>query len=191
MTMWRHVSDATIVDVVEGSADGRILSHVAGCERCRLRVDEAREAWGWAERAAAPEPVPAYWDVFRRRVSVALAEPPTARSRRPWWTAAAVAGAAMIALLAVVPGGVPVAIGPVASPPVRALPAWSALPPADEDPGLPFLEQVAPAAAAAAPLLECSELAECVATLSDDESRALVDVLRHELGPELRPGTTL
>jgi hypothetical protein len=63
------------------------------------------------------------------------------------------------------------------------LPAWSALPPADEDPGLPVLEQVAPAVADAAASAECGDLAECVVGLSDEESRALADALREKIGP--------
>jgi hypothetical protein len=185
MTMWTHVSDATVIDVIEGTAAAAARAHVAGCESCRARVQETREAWGWSERAVVPEPAPSYWDVFRRGVALAVAAP-APRTLGPFWTAAAAAaGAAVIALVTIVPVRVPVAS--VAPAPVRALPAWSALPPADEDPGLPVLEHAVPLAAASVPSVECSDLADCVAGLTDDESRALTDVLR----VELRPGTTL
>jgi len=187
MTMWRHLSDAAVVDVIEGSGEARVRAHAAGCERCRVRVEDAREAWGWTAHGVVPEPVPSYWDVFRRRVARALVDAPAAPSRRPLWAAAAAAGAAVIALLSVVPLQGPVASVPAAAPAAPVLPAWSALPPADEDPGLPVLEHMVPLAAAATPAVECSEITECVAGLSDDESRALVDVLRQEL----RPGITL
>jgi hypothetical protein len=190
MTMWTHLSDATVIDVIEGTAEARARSHAAGCERCRVRVQEAREAWGWIEHAAVPEPVPSYWDVSRRRVGLAL-EAPAPQARRPFWAAAAAAGAAVIALVTLVPARVPVASPAVAPASGRALPAWSALPPADEDPGLPVLEEAAPLAAAAVPGVECSDLSECVVGLTDDESRALADVLRQELRPELHAGTTL
>ncbi|HEV7499253.1 MAG TPA: hypothetical protein VGQ33_04575 [Vicinamibacteria bacterium] len=184
--MWRHLSDAAVVDVIEGSAEARARAHVAGCEPCRVRVEDARQAWGWAAQAVVPEPVPSYWDVFRRRVARALVDAPAAPSRRPLWAAAA-ASVAVIALLMVVPLRGPVASVPAAAPAAPVLPAWSALPPADEDPGLPVLEHVVPLAAAATPAVECSDISECMAGLSDDESRALVDVLRQEL----RPGITL
>jgi len=73
---------------------------------------------------------------------------------------------------------------PVPSPPmpIVALPAWSALPPADEDPALPILEQVAPTVAAATPTAICSDVSECVVGLTDDESRELADALRAQLG---------
>jgi hypothetical protein len=101
--MWTHVSDAALMDVVEGAAGERAEKHVAQCAGCRARVDEARAALGFAAAAAVPEPIPAYWDVMRRRVAHALGEAPAARSRRPLWAAAAVAGAAVIAFLTVGP----------------------------------------------------------------------------------------
>jgi hypothetical protein len=176
--MWTHVSDAALMDVLEGVAADRVRDHVAACERCRARVADARTALDWTAQATLPEPVPSYWDVFRRRVAQALVEVPAARSRRPLWAAAALAGAAMVAVLMVGP-----APGPVSPPvtPAVALPAWSALPPADEDPSLPILEQVAPTVAATTPAALCSDVSECVVGLTDDESRDLVDALRAQL----------
>jgi hypothetical protein len=66
--------------------------------------------------------------------------------------------------------------------PMSALPAWSALPPTDEDPALPILEQVvAPVVAAATPAVECSDVSECVVGLTDEESQDLADALRAQL----------
>jgi hypothetical protein len=181
--MWTHVSDAALMDVLEGAAGDRVRDHVAACERCRTRVADARTALDWTALAAVPEPIPSYWDVFRRRVAQALVEAPAARSRRPLWAAAALAGAAMIAVLMIGPGPAP---APVPSPAtaVVSLPAWSALPPADEDPALPILEQVAPTVAAAMPAADCSDVSECVVGLTDDESRELADALRAQLARE-------
>ena len=176
--MWTHVSDAALMDVVEGAAGERAAQHVAQCAQCRARVDEARAALGFAAAAAVPEPIPSYWDVQRRRVARALVEAPAARSRRPLWAAAAVAGAAVIAVLTVGPTKVPV---PVRATPSAALPAWSPLPAADEDPALPILEVVAPTVATAMPAALCSDVSECVAGLTDDESRELADALRAQL----------
>jgi hypothetical protein len=141
--MWTHVSDAALMDVVEGAGGDRAQRHVAECARCRARVDEARTALGWTAAATVPEPIPAYWGVMRRRVALALVEAP-ARSRRPLWAAAAVAGAALIAFLTVGPAPDPV---PARATDVAALPAWSPLPEADDDPALPILELVAPTVA--------------------------------------------
>jgi hypothetical protein len=178
MTMWTHASDAALMDVLEGSAGDRVLSHVAGCERCRARVDEARSALGWTAQAAVPEPIGSFWDVFRRQVARRVVEPTARPSRRPIWAAAALASAALIALVTLVPERASV---PPPSATVAALPAWSALPSEEDDPGLPVLEQIAPTATAAAPAVECADLAACVAGLTDEESDDLADALRQEL----------
>jgi hypothetical protein len=176
--MWTHVSDAALMDAVEGAAGDRVQRHVAACARCRARVEEARTALAWTAPATVPDPIPCYWDVFRRRVARALVEVPATRSRRPLWAAATVAGAAIAAVLIVGPPPAPVA--PAASG-LSTLPAWSPLPPADEDPALPILELVAPAVAAATPAAECSDVSECVVGLTDEESGALADALRAQL----------
>ena len=176
--MWTHVSDAALMDVLEGAAGDRVRAHVAACEQCRARVDDARTALGWTAQATVPEPIPSYWDVFRRRVAHALVDVPATRSRRPLWAAAAVAGAAMIAVLTVGPTHAPV---PPHATPAAPLPAWSALPPADEDPALPILERIAPTVVAATPAAECADVSECVAGLTDEESRDLADALRDQL----------
>jgi hypothetical protein len=176
--MWTHVSDAALMDVVEGMAGERAEQHVARCEACRARVDEARAALGLAAAAAVPDPIPSYWDAQRRRVARALVEAPPARSLRPLWAAAAVAGAAVIAVLTVGPTKAP---DPVRATPSAALPAWSPLPADDDDPALPILELVAPTVAAAMPSAVCADLSECVVGLTDDESQELADALRAQL----------
>jgi hypothetical protein len=177
--MWTHLSDAALMDAVEGAAGERVQRHVAACARCRARVEEARSVLAWTTAAAVPEPIPSYWDVFRRRVAHALVEVPATRSRRPLWAAATVAGAVVIAaVLTVRPAPGPVRPHANVLP---TLPAWSPLPPADEDPSLPILELVAPAVAAATPAAECSDVSECVVGLTDEESGALADALRAQL----------
>jgi hypothetical protein len=178
MTMWTHASDAALMDVLDGTAGDRVLSHVSGCTRCRARVEEARGALVWAEQVAVPEPIPSYWDVFRRQVARRIAETPAAPSRRPLWAAAAVAGAVLAAVLTVVPRQAPRPAESIAGP---ALPAWSPLPPADEDPGLVLLEQAAPGMAGSTAGAECAGVAECVAGLTDEESGELADALRQQL----------
>jgi hypothetical protein len=178
--MWTHVSDAALMDVIEGSAGDREAAHVQGCARCRARVEEARAGLALAAPGEVPEPMPAFWEVLRRRVAVRIEEAPAVRSRRPLWAAATLAGAAVIAALSIVPTPAP---SPSPAAPVAALPAWSPLPPADEDPGLPLLEHaVTPVMAVATPDVGCADVAECVAGLTDEESGALADALRQQLG---------
>ena len=176
--MWTHLSDAVLMDVVEGAGGERAERHVAACASCRTRVDEARTALGWTAAATVPEPIPSYWGVMRRRVAQALVEAPATRSRRPLWAAAA-AAAGLIAVVVLGPGK---AHAPAPVTPVASLPAWSPLPPADEDPALPILELVvAPTVAAATPAAFCSDVSECVVGLSDEESGELADALRAQL----------
>jgi hypothetical protein len=176
--MWTHVSDAALMDLVDGAAGERAERHVARCASCRARVEDARIALDWAAQAAVPEPIPSYWDVFRRRVAQALVEAPATRSRRPLWAAAALAGAAVVGAVMVGPARDPVRPRET---PMPALPAWSALPPTDEDAALPLLEEVAPIVAVATPAVECSDVSECVVGLTDEESRELAEALRAQL----------
>jgi hypothetical protein len=178
--MWTHVPDAALMDLVEGSASDRVRAHVAGCASCRARVEDARGGLSWAREASVPEPVPAYWDVQRAQVARAIAGAPAGVGHRRMWTVAALAGAAMLALVTVVPA--PHVGAPTARPTASAvLPAWSALPPADEDDSLDVLAGAAEVATAAAPVLECSDVAACVGSLSDEESRALAEALKQQL----------
>jgi hypothetical protein len=177
-TVWTHASDAALMDLLDGSAGDRVLAHVARCPRCRTRVEEARSALAWTAQATVPEPAASYWDIVRRQVAARIVDPPALRSRRPLWAAVALAGAAMAALLTLMPARVPTTPEPAT---VAALPAWSALPSEEDDPGLPVLEQVAPTLVAGAPAVECSDLAACVADLTDEESGRLADELRREL----------
>jgi hypothetical protein len=180
--MWTHVSEAALMDVLDGTAGDGVLSHVQGCARCRTRVDEARGGLRWTEQVTVPEPVPAYWDVFRRHVARRIAETPAAPSRRPLWAAAAAAGAVLAAVLTVGPGSAPRGADPIAARALPALPAWSPLPAAEDDLALPLLEEAAPTMAASSAALECGDVSECVGALSDEESSELADALRQQLG---------
>jgi len=183
--MWTHPGDAALMDVVEGTASDRVRGHVAGCAECRRRTDDVRDTLAWSARAAVPEPVPAYWDVLRRRIAVGVGDERPSRRVAPLWTAAALATAAATLVVVLPVTRAPRPVPSVA--PAAVLPAWSALPPADDDAGLAILEHAAPTAVAVTPSLECADVAECVASLSDDESEALADALR----AQLRPGQTL
>ena len=176
--MWTHASETALMDVLDGTAGDGVLAHVQSCARCRARVEEARGGLAWTEQVTVPEPVPSYWDMFRRHVARRIAETPAAPSRRPVWAAAGAAAAIVAAVLTVMPGPVvPTGDAVVA----RALPRWTPLPPAEEDPALLLLEEAVPAAAASAATLECIDVDECVTALTEEESRDLADALRQQL----------
>lgn len=180
--MASHVPEDRLLDVMEGTAAGD-RAHVDACPQCRARVAEAEAGLALAAGAEVPEPSPLYWESLRRQVSRRLDEE---RARRPLWRRIAVgpALAAAVVLLGIatflpMAGRQP---APAPSAPERTLPAWSALPPADEDEGLDVLRAVAPAVADAAPPAGCSGVAECVAALSDEESQVLAERLQREIG---------
>lgn len=177
--MSSHVPDDRLLDVMEGrgAAD---RDHVEACPRCRARLAEAQAGLGLASGAGMPEPLPLYWESLRRQVSRRLEEEAAGRPafwRRVWLGPALAAAAVLVGIVTFLPR----ATHQPTPAPERHLPAWSPLPPAEEDEGLDFLRAAAPAVADA-PAAACSGVADCVAALSDEESQALTERLREAIG---------
>jgi hypothetical protein len=170
-----HPTEAVLLDVLDGVAEGQARKHVAACAECAARVEEARQGLALASQADVPEPSPLYWEDFRsqvgRRISVER------RSRRmvlaPLAAAAVLAGA-----IAFLPRGdhAPSSVR------VATLPAWSALPPEDDDPGFGVLLALVGRTEELATTVDCRGTEDCLADLSDEESRAVADLLGRELG---------
>ncbi len=175
--MWTHLSDADVIDVMEGAGGGGARAHAAGCAGCRARLEEARSGLAAAGTTEVPEPSPLFWEALQRNVERTLAADPRPAPRHGW-VAAAMAAATVVVAIAVLPTRT--AIAPPGAP--APLAAWSALPPSSDDAGLEAVAQVAPAVAEATSPAECRDWAECVATLSDDESRELASALKDEMG---------
>jgi hypothetical protein len=171
--MARHVTDETLLDVLEGTADAESRRHVEACVACAERVEEARGGRALAREAEVPEPSPLYWDAFRRNVGRRIEKDSAGRSWRWAWLPVAAAAAAV--LLAVP------ALRPPFSP-TPVLPAWSALPPADQDAGLAVLEGLDIADADLSAVEGERDMIESLADLSDDEARAFQDALRTREG---------
>jgi hypothetical protein len=171
--MRRHLSDESLLRLAQGGeADGE-RAHVLACARCATRVEEAREGLTLARRADVPEPSPLYWEAMRRRIEQRIAEEP--RRSPAWaWLAPVLATAAAVAVVALTTGR---AHAPAALP-SPTLPAWSALPPAEDDASLEVLEGVAIADGDLGTLDEGRDLSAFLVGLSDEESRALADSLR-------------
>jgi hypothetical protein len=171
--MNRHLSDGSLVSVAEGGGTDLERAHGAACERCAERVGEARAALALARRADVPEPSPLYWEALRASVERRIAEEP----RRPprWaWLAPLAATAAVLTVVALTTGRPP-APGAVSGP---ALPAWSALPAAEDDASLEVLEGLAVAGGELGMLDEGRGVGAFLAGLSEEEYRALADSLR-------------
>ncbi|MCG6924547.1 MAG: hypothetical protein LJF30_04445 [Acidobacteria bacterium] len=170
--MSAHLSDQTMVDVLEGGGSPAQWAHVASCAACRSRLDEARAGGELVSRAEIPEPPGLYWEALRRSVSRRVAEEPVRRSRWGWVLPLAAASAAVVIIVLSFGGG------PGTPEPNVLLPAWSALPPVAEDDDLAVVRGLDEAELAAWD--EGRGLDVFVAGLSDAESEALVAALRVE-----------
>lgn len=173
--MARHVTDETLLDVLEGTADAESRRHAETCAACAERVEEARGGRVLAREAEVPEPSPLYWEAFRRNVERRIESDATGRSWRWAWLPVV---AAVAAVLLAVP-----ALRPAFAPaPAAVLPAWSALPPADQDTGLAVLEGLDIADADLSAVDGERDVVEALADLSDDEAREFQDALRKREG---------
>ena len=173
--MATHVPEPRLLEFLEGKG-GADRAHVESCALCGARLSEARAGLALARDADMPEPSPFYWESLRRQVNSRLdASSERVPLWRSWRLGSVLAAAAVIAAIAT--------FLPVAAPPPHAerpLPAWSALPPADDDPGLDVLKAMGPEVAEVAPAA-CAGMTECMVELSDEESQALAEHLRGEL----------
>jgi hypothetical protein len=170
--MMRHPSDERLLDIALGGG-GEEDVHVRACPTCAERTREVRAGLDLALEADVPEPSALYWEALRKNVGRRIAEDP--RRRLPWAWLVPLATAATALAVAVTVGHLP---RPTERPPAAVLPAWTALPPADEDPGLLVLEGVAESTGTDLTAWEEGRgLGAFLAGLSDSESRAVVDGL--------------
>jgi len=161
--------------VLDSVAEGQARKHVAACAECAARVEGARQGLALASQADVPEPSPLYWEDFRsqvgRRISVER------RSRR-MVLAPLAAAAALAGVIAFLPRGDHAA----SSVRMATLPAWSALPPEDDDAGFGVLSALGGWTEELATTVDCRGTEDCLADLSDEESRAVADLLGRQLG---------
>jgi hypothetical protein len=170
--MTRHLSDEKLMDVLEGTGTLAERAHAAECPQCDASLSEARAVLALAVEAEVPEPPGAYWEVLRRHVGRRIGEERRAVGRLGWLFPFAAATAIVAALYL---GDHREPARPVPAP----LPAWSALPPAEEDAGLAALSGVN---GDLAPWEESQGLGAFVAGLSDEETDTLVEALQQERG---------
>jgi hypothetical protein len=169
-----HLSNESLLDLAEGRGSERDRAHAAACAACGGSLSQTAELLAVARGAEVPEPPASYWIALERAVNRRIDEEP--RRRAAWgWLVPLVAAAAVVAI-ALTPVRGPLA--PAATPFV-AVPSWSALPPIDEDAGVPVLEAVAgEGESGIAALDEGRGLGSFLAGLTDDEAQALAETLR-------------
>jgi hypothetical protein len=174
-----HASEENVVELAcgEGSAEDR--AHASACEACAGRVREAEEALALLRQADVPEPSPLYWESLRSGVKRRIAE--DGRRVSAWTLLVPLAAAAALVAMFWSGGGT----RPRPTAPQPALSSWSPLPAADADESLQVLEGLAAAGQDAADWDETSGLQPYLASLTDEESRALAESLRgHSVGGE-------
>jgi hypothetical protein len=174
--MFGHIREQALLDVAEGRGDERAERHVRDCAVCRARVDEALAGLELGRGAEVPEPPPLYWENFRRQVGRRLdAEPvPRRLGLLPAWAMLTALAAAAFGWLAAPPR-------PSATAREAALPAWLPLPAASDSGGAVVIEALAPTEDDLALVSACRGLG-CLDGLSDEETRAVAEALRAELG---------
>jgi len=172
--MTGHLSEEKLFEAVENGVAGEARAHLEACATCRALVDEAREGLGLAREAGVPEPSPLYWEAFRRQVSrrIVAEEGPRWRS---WLLPLAAAAAVIVFAVPFLRGRVSESGGG------PLLPAWSALPPVDEDEGLAVLEGLGVAEGDLAAVREERGVDEALGDLSDEEQDALADLFRRRV----------
>ena len=174
-----HLTDDVLLDVLEDAAGlgEEARAHLAGCEACAARVEDARAGLALLGDADVPEPAAAYWARFRRQVAQRV-QSPAVRLARPAFLAPLLAVAAVVTVAIV---GTLIRRAPSLPAAAPLLPAWSALPPAEEDDALAVLVTVVPSAGEVDLGHSCRDAACLVGELTDEESVALADALRREI----------
>jgi hypothetical protein len=182
MTMRAHLTDETLMDLCEGTAAPEARAHLEACAECLSRVEEAQQGLVLARQAGEAEPSPLYWPALSRNVRSRIDG--TAARGWSWWAPPLLAAASLAAVVAFLPDRAGPPPSPAASYAAH-LPAWSALPPAEDDPGLPVLAEVAPLYADAVSSVSCQDVSRCLASLSDEEDGLLAEALRQEWGGDV------
>ena len=174
-----HLTDEAVVDLATGAGEPLGRAHAATCAACAARVQEALEALDFARQAEVPEPSPLYWQALRNGVSRRIAEEGREKPRFGFLVPLAAAAGLVAVVFSLRAWQAP-------PPPLSQsqLEAWSALPLEDEDDELSVLEGVALASSDAGEWSDANGLEGYVASLSDDESRALAESLRQGQGGE-------
>jgi hypothetical protein len=101
-----HLTEAELVDLLDGTLDDERRRHVDGCDRCAAEaaaLGASTEAANRGDVGDVPEPPPFFWTQFSARVSEAVANEAAkpriaavAWARAPWMGAAVAAAAAVV-----------------------------------------------------------------------------------------------
>ncbi len=180
MTMQGHVTDERWMDVIEGTATSAETAHVESCVMCGEMFRSLREGLAVVRSAEVPEPSPLYWQALRRNLGERIgSEGVRSASLLGFfgWRPALGSLAVLALIAALLPAALPRDPQPTSA---ATLPAWNALPPADEDEGLAVLQAMDAEEDDLAGVAS-SSVTGLVNELSEAESQALLRALRSGL----------
>ncbi len=170
----RHLSEEKLLLAMEGAPDAATRTHLEACGECRGLLEEAKQGLALAHEAEVPEPSPFYWEAFRRQVGDRI----VTEARPAWRFWLMPLGAMAAALVLALSFLMRTPEGPAGG---AALPAWAALPPAEEDDGLAVLEGSGVAEADLAAMRDVPGLEDDLGDLSEEEQTAFTDLLRRRM----------
>jgi hypothetical protein len=174
--MSAHLKDETLAELLAGEGSTERRAHAASCRPCGARLAEAQEVLSALQRTDVPEPPPLYWEAFRRNVSRRIAEERLSPAWRRWLVPlAALSATAVIAVVAprtILRAPDARLTGTPSTAVADVLPAWTALPPAEEDEGMSVLEGLASSGSDLAELFEGRGLGSYIAGLTEEETLA-------------------
>lgn len=164
-----HLSEATLLDLALGEAFGTAEAHRASCAACARRVQDARHGLDLARLAETPEAA-VDWRAFHAEVKRRIG---AADARRGLLVPALAAAVALVAGLSLF-----VPHAPHVRRPEAALSPWTPLPPLEGDSSLWVVVDAFAAADDLGAVAGCRPMGDCLASLSDDETAVLADLLR-------------
>ena len=79
-----HLTDAEIVDLLEGTLPAMRSEHLDECPTCQRQADDARAMLAAVADVDGPAPSPLFWEQFPTRVRQAIHAEPRSGNRRSW-----------------------------------------------------------------------------------------------------------
>lgn len=185
--MSAHLRHEDFVDAIEQTLDPSRQAHLDGCAECRAAIEELRATLQEAQSVDLPEPSPLFWDHFSNRVREATSLEQMA-AQRSWWhpaqwwrpvgiVASALAAAVLVIVLQPRPAPTPVGgeeIAALATTPDDG--SWGLVLGLASDMDATAVREVAKPREGTADAM--------IAELSAAQRRALVQLLRDEIGEQ-------
>lgn len=176
-----HPTAEVLIDLAEGRGSAEARRHVAECGACRTEIAQLETLVEHLREVPVPEPPALYWEAQRSRVRRQVEdEAVPARPRRGVWLWLPVLATAGALAVFVMPRLEWNGAAPSATPAAAFVPAWTALPDAEEDTGLAVLHGLVSTGAMQS-VVECHGVAECLAAVPEEDLRRVAGAFQAAL----------